>query len=64
MKTKLSGNINLPASKSISNRVLLIRALAYSFQPIENLSEAEDTVLLEKALNSNRGSGTSTAPSK
>ncbi len=50
---KLSGNINLPASKSISNRVLLIRALAYSFQPIENLSEAEDTVLLEKALNSN-----------
>ncbi len=53
MKTKLSGNINLPASKSISNRVLLIRALAYSFQSIENLSEAEDTVLLEKALNSN-----------
>ncbi len=51
--TKLSGNINLPASKSISNRILLIRALAYSFQPIENLSEAEDTVLLEKALNSN-----------
>ncbi len=47
------GNINLPTSKSISNRVLLIRALAYSFQPIENLSEAEDTVLLEKALNSN-----------
>ncbi len=27
--------------------------MAYSFQPIENLSEAEDTVLLEKALNSN-----------
>ncbi len=53
MNKKLSGNINLPASKSISNRVLLIRALAYSFQPIENLSEAEDTVLLEKALNSN-----------
>ncbi len=53
MNKKLSGNISLPASKSISNRVLLIRALAYSFQPIENLSEAEDTVLLEKALNSN-----------
>ncbi len=52
-KTKLLGNINLPASKSISNRVLLIRALAYGFQPIENLSEAEDTVLLEKVLNSN-----------
>ncbi len=53
MNKKLSSNINLPASKSISNRILLIRALAYSFQPIENLSEAEDTVLLEKALNSN-----------
>lgn len=55
MKTnlKIKATINLPASKSISNRVLLIRALAYSFQPIENLSDAEDTVLLEKALNSN-----------
>ncbi len=53
MNKKLSGNINLPASKSISNRVLLVRALAYSFQPIGNLSEAEDTVLLEKVLNSN-----------
>ncbi len=50
---KIKATINLPASKSISNRVLLIRALAYSFQPIENLSDAEDTVLLEKALNSN-----------
>lgn len=44
--------VNLPSSKSESNRVLIIRALAKSNIPIDNLSDAEDTLVLEKALNS------------
>jgi 3-phosphoshikimate 1-carboxyvinyltransferase len=50
---KLAGTIILPASKSISNRVLIINALAYSPFPVENLSESDDTVAMKKALNSN-----------
>ncbi|PVX49923.1 3-phosphoshikimate 1-carboxyvinyltransferase [Balneicella halophila] len=53
LSKNVAGSVKLPASKSISNRVLLIRALSYSFLPIHNLSEAEDTLLLDKALNSN-----------
>lgn len=53
LSKNIAGSVKLPASKSISNRVLLIRALSYSFLPIENLSQAEDTLLLDKALNSN-----------
>lgn len=39
----LSGEVNLPASKSVSNRVLIIRALCDEEFPLENLSEADDT---------------------
>jgi 3-phosphoshikimate 1-carboxyvinyltransferase len=46
----LSGTIRLPASKSISNRLLIIRALSSSDFSIENLSEADDTVLLVDLL--------------
>jgi 3-phosphoshikimate 1-carboxyvinyltransferase len=46
---KLEGEVELPASKSISNRLLILQA-QYSDIEIENLSEAEDTVLLQKAL--------------
>lgn len=49
----LKGKINLPASKSISNRVLIINALIFSPYPIRNLSDSDDTVVLNKALNSN-----------
>lgn len=49
----LKGDINLPASKSISNRVLIISALAYSSLPVENLSDSDDTKVLEQVLNSN-----------
>lgn len=45
--------INLPASKSISNRALIINALAYSDYPIQNLAKCDDTDVLVKALNSN-----------
>lgn len=40
----------LPASKSISNRLLVIRHIAGSNAPIHNLSQADDTVLLEAIL--------------
>ncbi|MCX6248096.1 MAG: 3-phosphoshikimate 1-carboxyvinyltransferase [Bacteroidetes bacterium] len=42
----LTGTIRLPSSKSISNRLLIIRALASAGLDIENLSEADDTLLL------------------
>jgi 3-phosphoshikimate 1-carboxyvinyltransferase len=50
---KLEGTITLPTSKSISNRVLIINALAYSPFPVANLSESDDTRVMEEVLNSN-----------
>ena len=46
----LKGELNLPTSKSISNRVLIIRALSKSHFPIHNLSQANDSVLMQKLL--------------
>ncbi|GAB1417070.1 3-phosphoshikimate 1-carboxyvinyltransferase [Paludibacter sp.] len=45
--------INLPASKSISNRALILNALAYSPYDIENLSDCDDTDVMLKSLDSN-----------
>ena len=42
--------IYIPSSKSISNRMLIIQALAGSVRPLHNLSESDDTVVLSKAL--------------
>jgi 3-phosphoshikimate 1-carboxyvinyltransferase len=42
----LKGSVNLPASKSISNRALIIRALCHTPFIIQNLSDADDTVLV------------------
>jgi len=47
----LKGSIHLTASKSISNRVLIIRALCDEPFEIQNLASANDTILLEKLLN-------------
>jgi 3-phosphoshikimate 1-carboxyvinyltransferase len=44
--------VNLPSSKSISNRALIIRSLAGGNGHIENLSEAEDTKILSGLLES------------
>ncbi len=44
--------VNLPASKSISNRVLVIQALIGEELQIANLSNAEDTINLNHTLNS------------
>ena len=45
--------IKLPASKSISNRALILNALAYSPYDIQNLSDCDDTRVTIKALDSN-----------
>ena len=50
---EINGTINLPASKSISNRALIINALSYSPYPIQNLSDSDDTKVLTTALFSN-----------
>ena len=47
---KLSGRIHLPASKSISNRLLIIDHLSGKSFNVSNLSKAEDTLLLQKLL--------------
>lgn len=49
----LEGRVTLPASKSISNRVQIINALSNNFQPIKNLSDSDDTKVMQKILFSN-----------
>lgn len=46
----LKGRISLPSSKSISNRLLVMQALSGGGFNILNLSEAEDTKLLQDLL--------------
>ena len=48
----LQAIIDLPASKSISNRVLIIQSLCEEKFEIENLSQANDTLLLQNILSS------------
>ncbi|MCH8318511.1 MAG: 3-phosphoshikimate 1-carboxyvinyltransferase [Bacteroidetes bacterium] len=47
----IKGTISLPASKSESNRVLIMAALTGNRCEIQNLSEASDTVILNNILN-------------
>lgn len=42
----------MPASKSISNRLLLLNALSYSPYPIQNLSDSDDTAVMLSAMQS------------
>jgi len=51
--TNIKLQIVLPASKSISNRALILNALAYSPYEIQNLSDCDDTRVTVKALDSN-----------
>ena len=46
-------SIELPTSKSISNRLLLLNALSYSPYEIKNLSDSDDTKVMLEVLNSN-----------
>lgn len=47
----VSGEVNITGSKSESNRLLILQAL-YPEIEIENLSNSDDSVVLQKALNS------------
>jgi len=51
----VKGNIKLDGSKSISNRVLIIRALSSEDFEIENLSTSDDTKAMSKALEQAQG---------
>ena len=50
---KICGDINLPSSKSISNRALIIWALTEGRILPENLSDCDDTQVMINALNNN-----------
>ncbi len=49
---ELKGKVNLPASKSISNRVLIIHALSGNEKAVENVSDCEDTRRMLEVLGS------------
>ncbi|PLX12258.1 MAG: 3-phosphoshikimate 1-carboxyvinyltransferase, partial [Marinilabiliales bacterium] len=48
--TSIKGFVKLSGSKSISNRVLIIKSLSENIFSIKNLSNSDDTLRLEKAL--------------
>jgi 3-phosphoshikimate 1-carboxyvinyltransferase len=52
-ESSIHATISLPASKSISNRALIIRALTGSEFEINNLSDADDTTVLCTLLSDN-----------
>ncbi|MCK9412068.1 MAG: 3-phosphoshikimate 1-carboxyvinyltransferase [Prolixibacteraceae bacterium] len=54
--SSILGEIILPASKSISNRVLIINALSYSSFPVKNLSDCDDSLVMNQVLGSNSNS--------
>ena len=49
---EMKGQVVLPASKSVSNRMLILDFLAEERGTLTNLSESDDTRVLEKALKS------------
>lgn len=51
--SSVKATIQLPASKSISNRALILHALAQGTTPPCNLSDCDDTRVMIKALNEN-----------
>jgi len=51
---KVNVTIQLPSSKSISNRVLIIQAL-YKNIELKNLSTADDTIIMQNALPQKKG---------
>ena len=49
----LKTTVDLPASKSISNRALILNALSYSPYDVQHLSDCDDTRVMLQVLNSN-----------
>lgn len=47
---EVNGELDIPASKSISNRCLIIKALCNEKIQLENLSISDDTVILQDSL--------------
>ena len=45
--------VQLPSSKSISNRLLVLNALSYSSYPVQNLSDSDDTKAMLSVFDSN-----------
>jgi 3-phosphoshikimate 1-carboxyvinyltransferase len=54
----LKGKLKLPSSKSLSNRLLIIQALSEDIFSIKNLSESDDTRLLQYLLKEIKGKRT------
>lgn len=52
--TSLSGKVRLPASKSISNRLLILQELSGGRLHLSNLSKADDTLLMAQCLSQYR----------
>ena len=48
---RVVGSVRLPGSKSISNRVLLLAALAEGETVVRDLLDADDTRVMLQALN-------------
>ena len=48
--SKINGRVKLPASKSISNRMLIINELANRSIELQNISDCDDTFVMRKAL--------------
>ena len=51
---KIHTTIQLPSSKSISNRALIINALGHGTHQPENLSDCDDTRVMVRALNDDK----------
>ena len=51
----IQATIQLPSSKSISNRALIINALANGTSQPENLSDCDDTQVMIRALKAQPG---------
>jgi len=47
---KVAATIQLPSSKSISNRVLILQAISGNNIALENISTADDTLIMQSAL--------------
>ena len=48
----INGKVHLTGSKSISNRLLILQALSGHNNVLKNLSDSDDTIVLQKALSS------------
>ena len=50
LSNQVAGKVQLSSSKSISNRLLILSAMAKNNLKLSNLSDADDTKLLDQIL--------------